>query len=149
MQWLIFYLAMSHQREAVNQHVQKLPITSDERSRTLPAETIFPPLLPAGAHRPAETQLPPPHPARSGPPTCSIAGGQEGKRLRIKGGRGKAAPQQLAPGLLLARLSSSSCRCRRESGHRTKEPVLATLARGTACALPGPARGRSQGRCSG
>lgn len=58
MQLLIFYLAMSHQREAVNQHVQKLPIAHDERSRTFPAETISPPAPAAGMHSPGLSLLP-------------------------------------------------------------------------------------------
>lgn len=47
MQSFIFYLAVAHREEAVNQHVPKHPFARDERAETLPAEPNFSPSLTA------------------------------------------------------------------------------------------------------
>lgn len=130
MQSLIFYLAVSPQREAVNQQVQKLPITSDERSRTLPAEPVSPPIARSGSPQPHPPRSPSPH---AGAPAGTQAGREEAPD---KGVKREGAPRRVAPGAA--------------PGQRAphQEQVLATLARGIArprCRPPGPAKGGSPG----
>lgn len=134
MQSLIFYLAVSHQREAVNQQVQKLPITSDERSRTLPAEPVSPRIARSGSPQPHPPRSPSPH---AGAPAGTQAGreGAPDKGVKREGG-----PEEGGTGGCSRPAGPSPRAGTGHAGERHRPPAL----------LPaGSRKGREPRRCSG